>query len=116
MGFYKSHLTGWEAAQLAKRAAGVCSAAFLVNPQCFINAADIPLKDRRENDHGPMSKNEMGASILSNSVTRIRQAGRHRLLPWFVVCGWLIGSLVAFEYFELRVPLSLWCNSSGGVS
>lgn len=57
----------------------------------------------------------MGASIIGNSMRRIRQAGLHSLLPWFVVCGWLIGSLVAFEHFESRVAQGAWCGPSAGI-
>ncbi len=36
-----------------------------------------------------------------------------KLLPWLVVCGWLIGSLVAFGYFQSRVPQGIWCRTPG---
>lgn len=32
------------------------------------------------------------------------------MLPWLVIVIWLIGTLIAFWYFEIRLPPRFWCG------
>jgi hypothetical protein len=41
-------------------------------------------------------------------MSRLRGA-----LPWMVTAVWLIGTLFAFWFFELRLPRVFWCSGSG---
>jgi len=34
-----------------------------------------------------------------------------RLLPWLIAGAWFAGTVVAFRFFELRLPKALWCVS-----
>jgi hypothetical protein len=34
-------------------------------------------------------------------------------LPWLVAVVWLIGTLIAFWFFEMRLPPPAWCGGFG---
>jgi uncharacterized membrane protein YpjA len=34
-------------------------------------------------------------------------------LPWLLAAVWLLGTLFAFWFFELRLPQLPWCGGSG---
>jgi hypothetical protein len=38
---------------------------------------------------------------------------RFSALPWLVAAVWLLGTLFAFWFFELRLPRLPWCGGSG---
>ncbi len=60
-------------------------------------------------------------NLTATAVDRPDGAGRSgpvaRLLPWLVVCVWLIGAIVAFWSFEfaLQGPYgdAAWCTAAG---
>jgi hypothetical protein len=44
-----------------------------------------------------------------HAVNRSSRMGA--LLPWIVVCVWLIAALFALGLFELRLPRGFWCGT-----
>jgi hypothetical protein len=43
--------------------------------------------------------------------TFIRKSRPVAALPWLVTLVWLIGTLLAFWFFELRLPQLPWCGA-----
>jgi len=50
------------------------------------------------------------ATCRSGAVIRM---SRFPALPWLVAAVWLLGTLFAFWFFELRLPRLPWCGGSG---
>ncbi len=53
---------------------------------------------------------ERASTSTHNAIRMIRSPGA---LPWLVAAVWLLGTLFAFWFFELRLPQLPWCGGSG---
>jgi hypothetical protein len=53
----------------------------------------------------------MNATEIGRLDAVSRSSRMHALLPWIVVCVWLIGAFLALGLFELRLPRGFWCGT-----
>jgi hypothetical protein len=59
----------------------------------------------------PLGDDATQAAVRSD--TAMRMSRLRGALPWMVTAVWLIGTLFAFWFFELRLPRVFWCSGSG---
>jgi hypothetical protein len=96
---------------VSEAAAKTCT---LHDPPVFLGRADSDLKlvrlaEWRRQRFSGVNTTEFGRFEAANRSSRMA-----RLLPWVVLCLWLMGTLFAFWFFRLRLPQVFWCGATGG--